>query len=129
VLMKLKLIFSVLLFLTIATLGAQNKIELNSKQVSEMLLNDGKIIVLDVRTSDEFNEGHVKGAINIDIRQSAACAKIDKLSRNNKYIVHCRSNHRSGVAVDYMLQKGFKSVCQMMDGWSGWVSNNLPVQK
>jgi phage shock protein E len=94
-----------------------------------MLQKDKKMIILDVRTADEFKEGHLKGAINIDIRQPEAFSKIDKLDHNAKYLVHCRTNHRSKTAVDHMIQSGFKTVYQMMDGYTGWVANNLEVQK
>lgn len=129
--MKTKLLLPVLalLFCSFTTVMAQTKVEVNSKQVNSMLQKDKKWIVLDVRTAEEFNSGHIKGALNIDIRQPDAFSKIDKLNKNAKYIVHCRTNHRSGMAVEHMLQSGFKNVYQMMDGWSGWSSNNLPTQK
>ncbi|MBV5283142.1 MAG: rhodanese-like domain-containing protein [Paludibacter sp.] len=129
--MKTKLLLPVLvlLFCSFTTITAQNKVSVSSKQVSSMLLKDKKIIVLDVRTAEEFSYGHIKGALNIDIRQPDAFSKIDKLNKNAKYIVHCRTNHRSGIAVNHMIQSGFKNIYQMMDGWSGWSMNNLPVQK
>jgi rhodanese-related sulfurtransferase len=129
--MKTKLLLPVLalLFCSFATITAQTKVEVNSKQVNSMLQKDKKWIVLDVRSADEFNSGHIKGAVNIDIRQPDAFSKIDKLNKNAKYIVHCRTNHRSGMAVEHMMQSGFKNIYQMMDGWSGWLTNNLPVQK
>ena len=129
--MKTKLLLPViaLLFCSLTTITAQNKVSVSSKQVSSMLLKDKKIIVLDVRTAEEFSYGHIKGALNIDIRQPDAFSKIDKLNKNAKYIVHCRTNHRSGIAVNHMIQREFKNIYQMMDGWSGWSMNNLPVQK
>lgn len=127
--LKFVLLLVVLLFSLHLTLEAQNKVQVDSKQASEMLRKDKKIIVLDVRSADEFNEGHINGALNIDIRQSDAFSKIDKLNHNSVYIVHCRTNHRSGMATDYMVQKGFKSVYQVMDGFPGWVTNNLPWVK
>ncbi len=129
--MKTKLLLPViaLLFCSLTTITAQNKVSVSSKQVSSMLLKDKKIIVLDVRTAEEFSYGHIKGTLNIDIRQPDAFSKIDKLNKNAKYIVHCRTNHRSGIAVNHMIQSGFKNIYQMMDGWSGWSMNNLPVQK
>jgi Rhodanese-related sulfurtransferase len=126
---KVLLPLLVLLFLAVATVEAQNKVQVDSKQASELLKKDKKIIVLDVRTAEEFNEGHIKGAVNIDIRQPDAYSKIDKLNHAEKYIVHCRTNHRSGMATDYMMQKGFKNVYQMMDGFPGWAANNLPWVK
>ena len=129
--MKTKLLLPVLalLFCSFTTITAQTKVEVNSKQVNSMLQKDKKWIVLDVRSAEEFNSGHIKGALNIDIRQPDAFSKIDKLNKNAKYIVHCRTNHRSGMAVEHMMQSGFKTIYQMMDGWSGWLTNNLPVQK
>jgi phage shock protein E len=129
--MKTKLLLPVLalLFCSFTTITAQTKVEVNSKQVNSMLQKDKKWIVLDVRSAEEFNSGHIKGAVNIDIRQPDAFSKIDKLNKNAKYIVHCRTNHRSGMAVEHMMQSGFKNIYQMMDGWSGWLTNNLPVQK
>jgi rhodanese-related sulfurtransferase len=94
-----------------------------------MLQKGSKLIVLDVRSPEEYTDGHIKGAINIDIRQDDAFGKIDKLNRNAKYIVYCRTNHRSGIAVDHMMKSGFKNVYQMMDGFPGWAANKLPVQK
>lgn len=129
--MNTKFLFALLIFVTSSFIGleAQKKIEVNSKQASELLKKDKKIIVLDVRTAEEFNAGHIKGAVNIDILQPDAHAKIDKLNHAATYIVHCRTNHRSGMAVEYMMQKKFKTVYQMMDGFPGWAGNNLPVEK
>ena len=129
--MKLKLFIPavVLLLSSFNIIQAQKIMEVNSKEVSTMLQKDTKLVVLDVRTAEEFNDGHVKGAINIDIRQPDALNKIDKLDRNAKYIVHCRTKHRSKMAVDHMLQSGFKNIYQMMDGYMGWAQNGLPAEK
>ena len=94
-----------------------------------MLQQNNKLIVLDVRTAEEFNAGHIIGAINIDIKQPDALSKIDKLDHNAKYIVHCRTNNRSEIAVNHMVESGFVSVYQMMDGFNGWSENGFPVVK
>ena len=129
--MKFKFIALILVLIlsSFTSIDAQNKIEVNSKKVNKMIRRDKKLIVLDVRTAEEFNEGHIKGAINIDIRQPDALEKIDKLDHNAKYIVHCRTNHRSKTASDHMVQSGFKTVYQMMDGMTGWNQNKLHVVK
>ena len=129
--MKIKIIIPLVVLLSSAfmTLEAQTKIEVDSKVVSTMLQKDSKLMVLDVRTAEEFSEGHIKGALNIDIRKEDAFSKIDKLDHKVKYIVYCRTNHRSGMAVDHMMKSGFKTVYQMMDGFPGWAANKLPVQK
>ena len=126
--MKLKHILA-FIFLTLFafSINAQQVTPINSTDVQAKLKKEKNWVILDVRTAEEFKDGHIKGAINIDIKQSDALAKIDKLDHNAKYIVHCRTNHRSKIAVDHMAQSGFKTVYQMMDGYSGWAANNLPV--
>lgn len=108
---------------------AQQHKQITSKEAAKMLNTNRSIVVLDVRTPDEFNQGHIKGAINIDIRQSDAFNKIGKLNPNAAYMVHCRTQNRSTVAVDYMLSKGFKNIYLMTDGYNGWSLNNLPTTK
>jgi phage shock protein E len=128
--MKTRIIIILMLLLPFATvLKAQNKVDVNSTKVNSMLKTDKTLIVIDVRTAEEFNAGHIKGAINIDIRQPNAFAKIDKLNKKAKYIVHCRTNNRSKTAVDYMMKSGFNTVYQMIDGFVGWSQNNLPIVK
>ena len=129
--MRLKVFIQIilLLFTSFAAINAQSKVEVNSTVANTMLQKDKKLVILDVRTVEEFKEGHLKGAINIDIRQPDALSKIDKLDHNAKYLVHCRTNHRSKIAVDHMMQSGFKTVYQMMDGFTGWAANNLSIEK
>jgi len=127
--MKIRILIPVLFLLLSSSINAQTRTEVNSKQASVLIQKDSKLIVLDVRTPEEFKEGHIKGAINIDIRQEDAFSKIDKLNRNAKYLVYCRTNHRSGMAVSHMMQSGFRNVTQMMDGFPGWAANKLAVQK
>lgn len=111
------------------SMQGQNKTEINSLDVKTLVNKNPKIIILDVRTANEFNQGHIKGAINIDIRQPDFYTQINKLNKNAYYIVHCRTNHRSTTAVNYMTGNGFKNIYQMMDGFNGWILNNLAVSK
>jgi rhodanese-related sulfurtransferase len=103
--------------------------QVTSAEVISILNSDNKVFVLDVRTAGEFNAGHVKDAIHIDINQSDALQKIDKLDHNATYVVHCRTNHRSKIAVDHMVVSGFKHLYHMMDGFNGWSQNRLPTIK
>ena len=128
--MKLKFLLPTLMLLLASFSGVSaQKTQLNSPEIKEVLKKNKAIVILDVRTSEEFVAGHLKGAQNIDIRQSDAYSKLDKLNPKTTYLVYCRTNHRSGMAVDYMMQKGFKTVYQMMDGFPGWAANNFAFEK
>jgi len=128
--MKMKFLLPIfIVMLASFTAVSAQKTQLNSSEAKELLKKSKSIVILDVRTPEEFAMGHLKGAKNIDIRQSDAYSKIDKLNRKARYLVYCRTNHRSGVAVEYMKQKGFKTVYQMMDGFPGWAANNFAIEK
>ena len=128
--MRLKFLLPtlILVFASFSGVSAQ-KTQLNSPEVKEVLKKNKTIVILDVRTAEEFAEGHLKGAQNIDIRQADAYSKLDKLNPKTTYMVYCRTNHRSGLAVDYLMQKGFKKVYQLMDGFPGWAANKFDYEK
>ncbi|EPD31439.1 rhodanese-like domain-containing protein [Gleimia europaea] len=66
--------------------------------------------VLDVRTPAEYAEGHLDGAVNIDVTDPGFEDAIASLDPNGTYSVYCRSGNRSGKAVAIMEQKGFTNV-------------------
>lgn len=75
--------------------------------------------IVDVRTPDEFREGHVKGAVNIPLDRIQG--QIGKLDKSKPVITCCRSGARSGMAADMLKSAGF-------DVYNGgpWTSvNNL----
>ncbi len=76
---------------------------------SSMATNE-KVIILDVRTPEEFKEGHAKGAINIDVLNKDFDGNISKLKKDGSYKVYCRSGNRSGKALQIMKANGFKEV-------------------
>ncbi len=67
-------------------------------------------VIVDVRTAEEFNDGHVKGSLNIDIMDESFRGKISKLDKSKIYKLYCRSGNRSGQAERFMKSIGFKDV-------------------
>ncbi len=126
--MKIKILSFVAILFIISAFAPGNLQTIDSKVANKMMAGKTKYVILDVRTPAEFNNGHIKGAINIDITQKDAQSKIDKLNHNAKYIVLCRTKNRSQVAVDYMISKGFTEVYKMNDGITGWIANGFPIQ-
>jgi phage shock protein E len=128
--MKMKFLLPVFVLMLVSFTGVSaQRIQLNSPEIKEVLKKNKSIVVLDVRTAEEFAAGHIKGAQNINILQDDAYTKIDKLNPKVTYLVYCRTHHRSGMAVEYMMKKGFKTVYQMMDGFPGWSANNFASEK
>lgn len=73
-------------------------------------MSQTKTIILDVRTAEEFQEGHVIGAENLDWFQPSFKDEIAKYDRNASYKLYCRSGNRSGQAMQMMQSLGFKDV-------------------
>lgn len=69
--------------------------------------------VIDVRTSEEFAEGHVKGARNLDIQNGDFEAALKDLDKEANYSVYCRSGNRSAAAVEIMRNEGFTNVVDL----------------
>lgn len=67
-------------------------------------------IILDVRTPQEFAEGHLDGAVNVDFNAGAVPAALAEMDPNAEYIVYCRSGNRSGQVAALMDAAGFKNV-------------------
>lgn len=86
------------------------------------------VVVLDVRTIDEFNSGHIEGAKQLDYYETDSFnASIDALDKNVTYLLYCRSGGRSGTTYDMMAQKGFKNVYNLEGGMLAWQKANMPV--
>lgn len=83
----------------------------------EEKVNDG-YIVLDVREVDEFESGHIPGAVNKPLSelQEANFSNIDK---NDKYVVICRSGNRSVTASNILVEEGY-TVVNTSDGMGSW---------
>lgn len=108
---------------------AQNGSSIDSKEAYGLIKADTNIAILDVRTAKEFADGHVAGAVNIDVNQTDFAQKIDQLDRSKTYIVYCRSGRRSRKAVGIIAAKGFKNLYNVSDGFVGWSKNGLPFDK
>ncbi|GEM52959.1 hypothetical protein EB1_27490 [Empedobacter brevis NBRC 14943 = ATCC 43319] len=85
---------------------------------SEVNLKNKKNILLDVRTPEEFAEGHVPGAINIDVKNSSFEKEIQKLDPKKNYYIYCKSGVRAKLATEKMQEKGFKNAKNFKDGMS-----------
>jgi rhodanese-related sulfurtransferase len=64
-------------------------------------------MVIDVRTPEEFNDGHLEGAERIGIADSDFLQRIDALDKTEDYYIYCRSGNRAGQAINAMLDLGF----------------------
>ncbi len=75
------------------------------------------VVLIDVRTPEEFNEGHITGALNIDVQSASFDSEIASLDKSVTYALYCRSGNRSGIAAGKMSDVGFTSILNAQVGF------------
>lgn len=93
------------------------------------LVAEGKGLLLDVRTNQEFASGHLKGATQIDFYSPEFKEQVKKLDPDTPVYVYCRSGGRSGNAANIMKGMGFKEVYNLEGGITAWQGAGKPVEK
>lgn len=95
----------------------------------EKLRADKKNQVLDVRTAPEFANGHIPGAINIDVNGPDFEKKVAALEKDKTYLVNCAMGSRSAKACGKMSQLNFGKLYNLEGGFKAWEKAGKPVEK
>ena len=126
-----KLLFSILAALGFfANAQSQSEVEVLEPQAFiERVKADTSAIILDVRQPEEFAEGHLAQAINLDwLNQTVFINGLAKLNKQKTYYVYCRSGRRSQAAAGKLKAEGFQ-VVDLKGGYLHWVELGLPIVK
>lgn len=78
---------------------------------------DQNLIVLDVRKAEEFEEGHVKGALNIDLADMTDPLNIAQLDEHHNLYIHCQAGYRSMIACSLLKREGFHNLRNVEGGY------------
>jgi phage shock protein E len=124
--------FILLLFMLAAALtsSAQDTIK-GSGKTSEQLIQEfqkGKAYLIDVRTPEEYQAGHLDYSKNINIKSGDFKQQISKLDKNKPVYLYCRSGNRSGQAADSLGTLGFKTYYNI-GGFEQLKAAGLPAAK
>lgn len=101
---------------------------INAEQFNKLLVLD-EIQLVDVRTPEEFQTGHIKDAENIDYNNESFKSKISSLDKSKPVLVYCRSGKRSANAAEIMKELGFTKIVSLDGGMISWEAANLPTSK
>ncbi|MCH2655472.1 MAG: rhodanese-like domain-containing protein [Flavobacteriales bacterium] len=95
--------------------------DLSQNDWANSLVEHPEAVILDVRTEDEFESGHIPNALNIDLRLGPGFIdKVNVLDKNKFYYVYCRSGARSAQAVQLMRDLGFSETYNLIGGILKW---------
>jgi rhodanese-related sulfurtransferase len=99
--------------------------QLGPAQVHEMVSKSPQPFLLDVRTPQEYKEGHIQGAELIPL--DGLSVKLNRIPKNREVICICQSGSRSSVAAYQLKSLGYK-VSNLRGGMESWVSAGLPIK-
>ena len=95
---------------------------------AQKLIQEKKdLVVLDVRTPEEFEKGHIAGAKNVDLLADDFAAKAKGLDKSKVYLVHCAAGSRSTRALRELTGEGLKGLYHMNGGFNAWEKAGKPV--
>jgi rhodanese-related sulfurtransferase len=85
------------------------------------------LVIVDLRTPEEFAEVHIPGAINIDYYDAAFESELDALAKETSYAVYCRSGNRSADTMAMMRALAFTDVTELAGGIITWYEAGFPL--
>jgi rhodanese-related sulfurtransferase/cytochrome oxidase Cu insertion factor (SCO1/SenC/PrrC family) len=100
-------------------------LSISASDAKELLDSNPNIIILDVRTTDEFNEEHLEGSINIPVLELQD--RMGELDKNNTILVYCKMGVRSAQAAQILSENGFLNIYDMEDGITAWKNLHFPI--
>ena len=92
-----------------------------------VIAEESSEVILDIRTPQEFSEGIIDGAINIDFYEPTFAAELDALDKDAHYVVYCRSGNRSGQAMSTFEDLGFTNITEIDGGIVNWYNTGHDV--
>lgn len=108
------------IWLAVACNAPAGKLKSVEKAEFAQIIGDGSVVLLDVRTPLEFAQGHIVGAINIDVKDSLFISNVQRqVAPGSRVAVYCRSGRRSMSAAQQMVEKGY-DVVNLKGGFLAW---------
>jgi len=85
------------------------------------------VVMLDVRTPEEYAQGHIPGVVSIPLNQVPS--RLAEIPKDKTVVVTCRTGNRSAQAAQLLRQRGYNNVHNMLGGIAAWEKAGYPVEK
>tara|TARA_B100000929_G_scaffold75272_1_gene58692 strand:+ start:758 stop:1144 length:387 start_codon:yes stop_codon:yes gene_type:complete len=108
-----------------ANIKSIDVLELQSKLES----STENFFLLDVRSKEEYQSGHIKNSINIPHEELIEDINLISQYKNESLIVYCRSGVRAQLVIDKLLENDFKNIIYMNGDMLAWIESDLPIEK
>jgi rhodanese-related sulfurtransferase len=109
-----------ILFLRNRMVFSKDVKNVSSKEAYELIKSNKELVVIDVRTVQEYKSGHISGAKSIPVNEISSRTGELNSYKEKPVLVHCASGGRSGAAVRILVKAGFKNIYHMNHGLTSW---------
>jgi len=129
--MKLRIlsVFVVLMSLTSCIKKQVEGVQVVDIATYEKQLKQPEVQLIDVRTPEEFSQGHLENAKNINIMAEDFDAQVASLDKSKPVMVYCKSGGRSARASERLKELGFTMITDLEGGITNWNNENKPTVK
>ena len=86
-------------------------------------IQDTDYILVDVRTAEEYESGHIQDAVNFDFYSESFQNDILTLDKSSSIILYCRTQNRSTKTANYLKESGYNEITVIAGGITSWVKN------
>lgn len=98
------------------------------EELARHVEDSSELLLLDVRTKEEYEEGHLPGARNMDFLSEDFLLQVEQLPKDQAIYIYCRSGNRSAKAADLMRKAGFRQLYDLEGGYLKWEEEKLKKQ-
>lgn len=106
---------------------AGGPVSLSSVEAKALLAKNSRVVLLDVRTPEEYRQARLRGARLIPLGELGK--RMNEVPRDRPLLVYCAVGARSVTAAGYLASRGFREVYQISDGIVGWYKNGFPIER
>lgn len=99
------------------------------QEFAEALKSTSSATIIDVRTPEEFQGGHLKDAVNFNVLAPEFANQVSQLDRDHAVFVYCKAGGRSADAASIMKDMGFDIIYDMQGGYMAWSSAGMESTK
>jgi len=100
--------------------------DISIEQARRLIETDSDLVIVDVRTPEEFATGYLEGAVNLCVECDAQLL-LNNLDPNDDILLYCTTGRRSGNALEILRENGYEKVYNMLGGITAWVDAGYPT--
>lgn len=100
--------------------------DISIEHARRLIESNPDLVIVDVRTPEEFATGYLEGAVNLCVECDAQLL-LDNLDPNDDILLYCRTGRRSANALGVLRENGYEKVYNMLGGITAWTNAGYPI--